>query len=79
MVAYFYLPICVFIYCYHNGGMWLSSGVRGSHLYVHVEAFATGIKIESSDQSPLGANQGIKVTSKQLKSRTCGCNLTFDP
>ena len=32
----------------------------------HVEAFATGIKIESGDQSPL-ANQGIKVTSKLLK------------
>ena len=34
-----------------------------------VEAFATGIKIESSDQSPfLEADQGIKVASKLLKS-----------
>ena len=33
-----------------------------------VEAFVTGIKIESSDQSPFGgANQGIKVTSELLK------------
>ena len=33
-----------------------------------VEVFATGIKIESSDQSPSGrgANQGIKVTSELL-------------
>ena len=34
----------------------------------HVEAFATGIKIEPSNQSPFGgADQGIKVTSKLLK------------
>ena len=34
-----------------------------------VEAFATGIKIESSDQSPFwGADQGVKVTSELLKS-----------
>ena len=35
-----------------------------------VEVFVTGIKIESSDQSPSGwaANQGIKVTSELLKS-----------
>ena len=34
----------------------------------HVEAFTTGIKIESSDQkSSLGANQGIKMTSELLK------------
>ena len=33
-----------------------------------VEAFATGIKTESSDQSPFGgADQGIKVTSKLLR------------
>ena len=31
-----------------------------------VEVFATGIKIESSDQSPFGGP--IKVTSKLLKS-----------
>ena len=35
----------------------------------HVEAFATRIKTESSDQSPFwGANQGIKETSELLKS-----------
>ena len=34
----------------------------------HVEVFETGIKIESSDQSPFGgADQGIKVTSGLLK------------
>ena len=40
----------------------------------HVEAFATEIKIESSDQ-------GIKVTSKVLKTNNQehGGNLTFDP
>ena len=32
----------------------------------HVEAFATGIKIESSDQSPFWGL--IKVTSELLKS-----------
>jgi len=34
------------------------------------EAFATGIKIESNNQSPfLGANQGNKVTSKLQKQQ----------
>ena len=42
----------------------------------HVEVFATGIKIESSDQSPfLGADQEIKATSELMH----GYNLTFDP
>ena len=50
---------------------------RGSHLHVCVEAFATGIKIESSDQSPFGgADQGIKVNQQ---SRMHGYNVTFDP
>ena len=35
----------------------------------HVEAFATRIKIESSDQSPFGADQGIKVASKLQKAK----------
>ena len=40
-----------------------SDEARGSHL------FATGIKTESSDQSTFGgADQGIKVTSKLLKT-----------
>ena len=61
---------------------------RGSHFYVPatymspVEAFATEIKIESSDQSPFwGTNQGIKATSKLLKTNNQehGGNLTFDP
>ena len=39
-----------------------------------VEAFATGIKIESSDQEPLwGVDQGIKVTSELLKSKDQEC------
>ena len=45
-----------------------------------VEAFATGIKIEASDQSPFwGANQGDLWTAKISGSRTHSCNLTFDP
>ena len=47
-----------------------------------VEAFATGIKVESSNQRTfLGANQGIKVASELLKingSRIHGCNLTLE-
>ena len=33
-----------------------------------VEAFATGIKMESSDHFFFGANQGIKTNSEQLIS-----------
>ena len=47
-----------------------------------VEAFATGIKIESSDQSPFGGwsrNQGDLQTAKNQQWRTHGYNLTFDP
>ena len=47
-----------------------------------VEAFPTGIKIESSDQSPFwGVDQGIKLASELLKStdQERGSNLTFDP
>ena len=47
-----------------------------------VEAFATGIKIESSDQSPLGGqsrDQGDLQTAKNQRSRTCSSNVTFDP
>ena len=36
-----------------------------------VEVFATGIKIESSNQRPKG--------SRIAKIKTCGCNLTFNP
>ena len=47
-----------------------------------VNAFATGIKLESSNQRLfLRADQGIKTTSQIAKikrSRTCSCNLTFD-
>ena len=35
-----------------------------------VEAFVTGIKIESSDQSPF-----VKSTNQEIM---CGCNLIFD-
>ena len=45
----------------------------------HVEVFTTEIRIESSDQTPLSADQGIKVTSELQKSRMRGCILTFDP
>ena len=49
----------------------------------HVEAFATRIKIESSDQSPFGADQGIKVASKLQKAkdqeRVCPNYFTFEP
>ena len=42
--------------------------VQGVVTYMsRVEAFATGIKTESSNQSPLGGDQGIKVTSELLK------------
>ena len=44
-----------------------------------VEAFATGIKIESSNQSPFwGPIKGSK-TAKINGSRTHDCNMTFDP
>ena len=46
-----------------------------------VKAFATGIKIESSDQKPfLGADQGIKVASELIKSdsRVGLCYLCLD-
>ena len=40
----------------------------------HVEAFVTGIKIESSDQSPFWeADEGIKVTSELLRSTGQEC------
>ena len=44
---------------------------RGSPLaHVLCRTFVTGIKIESSEQSPfLRADQGIKVTSKLQKSK----------
>ena len=46
---------------------WLKQGVVTCMSCV--EVFATGIKNESSDQSPFrGADQGIKVTSELLKS-----------
>ena len=41
-----------------------------------VEAFANGIKIESSDQSPF--QEPIKFTS-ELRTRTHDSNLTFNP
>ena len=47
-----------------------------------VEAFATRIKIESSDQSPFrgrSRDQGGLQVAKINGSRTRGCNLTFDP
>ena len=47
-----------------------------------VEAFATGIKIESSDQSPFGGpikDRDDLRTAKNQLSRTHGCNVTFDP
>ena len=44
-----------------------------------VEALATGIKIESSNRSPFwGQIKGSRI-AKLNKSRTHGCNLTFDP
>ena len=48
----------------------------------HLEAFATGIKIESSDQSLLGGrsrDQGGLWIAKNQQSRTHDCNVTFDP
>ena len=48
----------------------------------HVEAFATGIKIESSDQSPFwgrSRDQGVLRAARINGSRMCGCNLTLDP
>ena len=47
-----------------------------------VEGFATGIKTESSNQSPLWGqtrDQGDLRTAKNQQSKTRGCNLTFDP
>ena len=45
----------------------------------HVEALATGIKIESSDQSPFwGQIKGPRI-AKINGSITHRCNLTFDP
>ena len=44
-----------------------------------VEVLATGIKIESSNQRPFrGAIKGLR-NAKLNRSRTHGCNLTFDP
>ena len=45
----------------------------------HVEVLATGIKIESSNQRPFwGLIEGSR-NAKINRSRTHGCNLTFDP
>ena len=47
-----------------------------------VGAFATGIKTESSNQSPLWGrtrDQGDLRTAKNQRSKMRGCNLTFDP
>ena len=44
-----------------------------------VEAFVTGIKMESSDQSPFWGSIKGSRTDKINGSRTHGCNLTFDP
>ena len=56
------------------------SDVQGVVTYMsRVEAFATRIKIESSDQNPFGgADQGIKVTSELLKSTIKNAGLHFD-
>ena len=44
-----------------------------------VEVLATGIKIESSNQKPFwGPIKGSRI-AKINRSRTHGCNLTFDP
>ena len=44
-----------------------------------VEVLATGIKIESSNQRPFwGPIKGSRI-AKINRSRTHGCNLTFDP
>ena len=51
------------------GDLMLLAYTRGSHMSC-VEAFAIGIKIESSDPALLGTDQGIKVASKLLKSMT---------
>ena len=44
-----------------------------------VEVLATGIKIRSSNQRPFwGPIKGSRI-AKINRSRTHGCNLTFDP
>ena len=44
-----------------------------------VEVLATGIKIKSSNQRPFwGPIKGSRI-AKINRSRTHGCNLTFDP
>ena len=44
-----------------------------------VEVLATGIKIESSNQRPFwGPIKGSRI-AKINRSRTHGCNLTFNP
>ena len=44
-----------------------------------VEVLVTGIKIESSNQRPFwGPIKGSRI-AKINRSRTHGCNLTFDP
>ena len=45
--------------------LWLHGHKQG--VVTHVEVFATRIEIESNDQSPLGTDQGIKVTYKLLE------------
>ena len=54
---------------------------RGSHMSC-VEVFVTGIKIESSDQSPLGGrsrDQSDLWTTKNQQSRMHDYNVTIDP
>ena len=56
--------------------------VQGMVVCPHVETFATGIKLESSDQIPFRVPiKGSKISFivKINRSRTHHCNLTFDP
>ena len=45
----------------------------------HVEVLVTGIKIESSNQRPFWGLIKESRIAKINRSRTHGCNLTFDP
>ena len=45
----------------------------------HVEAFATGIKIELNNQSRRSRDQGDFRTANNQQSRMNGCNVIFDP
>ena len=52
----------------------------GSHLYVPCKSVCDQDQNWIKQSKPIwGADQGIKVTSKLLRSRICSCNLTFDP